>query len=156
MKTLAMVALTISFLTGCATIQKGQYDEYDNSIHFENKIIQISKEFKYIGDLSTSHIEEYLDGVGSANIRSEEHFFMHLNVKNKIDKGVIIYSYKITNPHAYWRGEFDFSNVKIYKSHMHIGYMEINKIKCACVVKNGRTLEKDTPSMQRKKDMNLI
>ena len=135
MKTLVLIALTISFLTGCATNQKGQYDEYDNSIHIGNKIVQINKEFKYIGDLSTSQSKEYLDGVGSANIKFEEHFFMHLNIKNKIDNGVIVYSYKITNPHAYWRGEFDFSNVKIYKSHMHMGLMEINKIKCACVVK---------------------
>jgi len=88
-----------------------------------------------IGDLSTSKSKEYTDGVGSTNIRREEHFFIHLNIKNKIDKGVIIFSYRLTEPHAYWRGESDFSNVKDYKSHMQTGHMEINKIKCACVVK---------------------
>ena len=135
MRKLAIIALTISFLAGCAATQKGQFDEYDNSIHIGNKIIQINKEFKYIGDLRTSQSKEYTDGVGSGTIRSEEHFFMHLNIKNKIDKFVIIYSHTLKDPHAYWRGESDFSNVKNYKSHMHMGRMEINKIKCACVVK---------------------
>ena len=51
---------------------------------------QINKEFKYIGNLSTSQSKEYLSGVGSAIIRSEEHFFIHLNINKNIDKFVII------------------------------------------------------------------
>lgn len=137
MKTLVIISFTILLLIGCATSPKEQYDEYGNAIHLGDRYIQINKEFKYVGNLSTSFKKESIDGQLNtpANIMFDEHFFMHLNARNKIDKGLIVYSYKIKDHRTYWREEMNFSDAKNYQSRMHIGHLEINNIKCPCVVK---------------------
>jgi hypothetical protein len=136
MKTPLIIPLVISFLIGCATTQKEQYDEYENSIHIGNKIIRINKDFKYVGNLSTTIEKEYLDGpTGSSKMVSGEHFFINVNPNDKIDKVIIVYSYTLKKPGDYWRGEVNYKNSKKYQSHMHLGNIEINNSKCACVVK---------------------
>ena len=139
MKKLLIILLILLFITSCAGSQmssSGQYIEYENAIQIGNKIIRINKDFKYAGNLSTSHDLEYLDGPpGTAQMETGEHFFMNVNPNNKIDKTIIVYSYTLEKQGDYWRGEVDFKKIKNYKAHMHAGYTEINNTKCACVVK---------------------
>lgn len=136
MKKIAVIVLVFPFIFGCATTPKNPYDEYDNSISTGNKVIQINKEFRYIGDIRTSKKADSIDfEAKQKNLEIREHFFIHLNNKNIIDKGVIVYSFKITNHQQYWRNEADFSKDKNYKSNMYLGHLEINNTNCPCVVK---------------------
>jgi len=136
MKKVAVIVLVFSFFFGCATTPKKPYDEYDNSISTGNKVIQINKEFKYIGDIRTSKKLDYLDSEAKQkNLEIKEHLFIHLNNDNKVDKGVIVSSFMLTNVQSYWRNEADFSEDKNYKSNMYLGHLEINNTNCPCVVK---------------------
>jgi hypothetical protein len=136
MKTLVIISFVISFIIGCTTIQKEQYDEYENSIHIGNRIITINKNFQYIGNLSTIRKLDYLDAATDfTKMERGEHFFINLNPNDKIDRFIIVYSYTLKKPGDYWRGEIDFKKSKEYKLHMHLGKIEINNSKCACVVK---------------------
>jgi len=136
MKISVIFALTISFLIGCATTLEERYDEYENSIQIGNKIIRINKDFRYAGNLSSTHDKEYLDGPSySTKMVFGEHFFMHNNADGKIDKTIIIYTYTLTKVGDYWREEVNFKKSKQYLSHMHLGSTKINNKKCACVVK---------------------
>lgn len=136
MKKIVIIVLVISCIIGCTTTPKNPYDEYENSISTGNKVIQINKEFQYIGNIRTS---KKLDSINfeakQKNLEKKEHFFIHLNNQNKIDKCVIVYSFTLTNPQQYWRKEADFSKDKNYKANMYMGHLEINNTKCPCVVK---------------------
>lgn len=136
MKTLVIISLAISFLIGCTTFQKEQYDEYENSIHIGDRIIRINENFQYIGNLSTDFEKEYLDGPsGSAQIKRGEYFFINVNQNDKISKYIIVYSFTLKKPGDYWRGEVSFENSKNYKTRIHLGKIQINGKKCSCVVK---------------------
>ncbi|UCE51325.1 MAG: hypothetical protein JSV31_18935, partial [Desulfobacterales bacterium] len=116
---MSLITFTISLLIGCATSPKELYNEYDNSIRLGSKYIQINKEFQYVGNLSTSVKQETVNPPSSVypDSKFEEHFFMHLNTRNKIDKGLIVSSYKIMTTQVYFGREVNFSDAKNYKSH---------------------------------------
>ena len=117
--------LPLLVLIGCTTkgelLETGSYCQVtkDNVLTYGPAVVKvINPSFEYFK--ASERLKLLAEGISDANVKKEYHMFAIEN----FDKGVVILTQTIRNPHTFWRHDFDlYKNTKAIDK----GKIEIDK-----------------------------
>lgn len=132
------------FFAGCSASSKAVYKEVAgfNVLDFGSYQILIDKKFEPVGDIEGSLHTDNIDDNAGSNMKVVRYIFADASDgKQNVKRAVVVYDYRLRDPHQYFMNEPSFDHYK--GKQIEHGITELGTTRCAYLIWPARRISQD-------------